>query len=66
MGKIFSDQCHLSIKKSGMSIVYIEGSDAIISKIIIIFANMADPDEMSHHESCGISPASSLFAKVPV
>ena len=35
MGKIFSDQCHLSIKKSGMSIVYIEGSDAIISKTIL-------------------------------
>ena len=43
--------------KSGWSIVYIEGSQAIISKDILWFslqikfvlANSADPDEMPHH-----------------
>ena len=57
--------------RSGLSIVYMEGSYVVIPnkyriflslKINIVLANSADPDEMSHY----ISPRSSLFAKVTV
>ena len=57
--------------KSGWSIVYIEGSQIIISKYIVclslkidfISAKSADPDEMPHDAAF---IRSSLIAKVPV
>ena len=53
----------LSIKY-GWSIVYIEGSPVIISKIIVflslkinaILANSAGPDEMPHHAAFHLDP----------
>ena len=52
--------------KSGWSIVYIEGSQVIISKNIaflsltidFVLADSADPDEMPHYVHC--------FSKVPI
>ena len=43
--------------KSGWSIVYIEGSQGIISqnlKIDFVLANSADPDEMPHSYHLGL------------
>ena len=45
--------------KSGRSIIYIEGSQVIISKKYsisqkshFVLANSSDPDEMPHHAAC--------------
>ena len=50
--------------KSGWHIVYIGGSQVIISIKTYCFANSADPVEISHF--CVISPRFKLSAKVPV